>query len=241
MKILVFDIWGDFGHFRKYFSTSSPLTYSIIPPTAIYGILGAILGFDKEENQYLKKLNDRTIKYGLQILNPIKKMRIGLNHINTKGNIWVPKQRREGPRTQIRTEFLKNPRYRCYIHVTDEELFEQLIDYVKLHKSVYTVSLGLSECLANYQFVKVDNVKKYVPNDYISVSTVFANSMVQQGGLKIEEGKTYMKETVATAIDTNRVVSNYEEIIFEANGEPILAFVEHCYLNEDEEYICFIN
>lgn len=241
MKVLVFDIWSDFGHFRKFFSTSSPLTHSIIPPTAIYGILGAILGMNKEENQYLEKLNHRTVKYGLQILNPIKKMRIGLNHINTKGNIWVPKQRREGARTQIRTEFLKDPSFRCYIHLTDKKIFEQLIEYVKHLKSAYTVSLGLSECIAQFQFVKVDHVQKVVPNDYTKILTVFTHSIIQRGGIKVEVGKTYMKETVATAIDTNRIVSNYEEIIFEPSGQQVTAFLDYCYVNEASEHICFIN
>lgn len=241
MKVLVFDIWGDFGHFRKFFSTSSPLTYSIIPPTAMYGILGAILGFEKENNFYLEKLNHQTVRYGIKILKPVKKTRIGLNHINTKGNIWIPKQRREGPRTQIRTEFLKDPGYRCYIHITDENLFERLIEYVSQHKSVYTVSLGLSECLAQFQYVTIEEVHKTESNDYTEMATVLKHSMIQENGLLIEDGKTYMKETVATEMDVNRVVSNYEEIIFESTGKPIKVLVDHSYVTSQSEHICFIN
>lgn len=241
MKVLVFDIWGDFGHFRKYFSTSSPLTYSIIPPTAMYGILGAILGFEKENNYYLEKLNHQTVKYGLQILKPVKKIRLGLNHINTKGNIWIPKQRREGPRTQIRTEFLKEPYYRCYIHVADENLFERLIEYVSQHKTVYTVSLGLSECLAQFQFVTIEDVHKIESNDFTEMVTVFKHSMIKENGLLVEEGKTYMKETVATEMAPNRVVSNYEEIIFESTGKPLKVLVDHSYVTSKLEHICFVN
>ncbi|MDI3478645.1 MAG: CRISPR-associated protein Cas5h, partial [Thermoanaerobacterium sp.] len=32
MKSLIFDIYGDFGHFKKYYTTSSPLTFSFPPP-----------------------------------------------------------------------------------------------------------------------------------------------------------------------------------------------------------------
>jgi len=241
MKVLVFDIWADYGHFRKYFTTSSPLTYSIIPPTAMYGILGAILGLSKEDNQYLQKLNVNTVKYALQIVKPIKKVRFGMNYINTKGKVWIPKQRREGARTQIRTEFLKDPYYRCYIHLTDDELFDHLIHYVKEHKSVYSISLGLSECLANMQYVKVDNYKQCSLPEHTNILTAIPSSRVESSSLSIEEGKTYMKERVATTMDNQRIVSNYEEVIFEINGQPILASVDQCYRNETNEHIVFMN
>ncbi|MFB3896899.1 MAG: CRISPR-associated protein Cas5, partial [bacterium] len=34
MKILVFDIWGDLGHFRKFYTTTSPLSFSFPPPSS---------------------------------------------------------------------------------------------------------------------------------------------------------------------------------------------------------------
>ena len=47
-EVLIFDIQGEYGHFRKYNTTTSPLTYSIPTSTAIAGILGAILGMERE-------------------------------------------------------------------------------------------------------------------------------------------------------------------------------------------------
>jgi CRISPR-associated protein Cas5h len=56
MKVLVFDVWGEFGHFRKHYTTTSPLTYSIPPRTAIAGMIAAIEGFGKDEYlQYFSK------------------------------------------------------------------------------------------------------------------------------------------------------------------------------------------
>jgi CRISPR-associated protein Cas5h len=48
VKVIVFDIWGDYGHFKKFHTTASPLTFSFPPPTAVIGIVAAILGIDKE-------------------------------------------------------------------------------------------------------------------------------------------------------------------------------------------------
>ena len=60
MKCLVFDIKGDYGHFKKYYTTSSPLTFSIPPRTTVSGMIGALIGLDKEE--YLKERRDNMKK-----------------------------------------------------------------------------------------------------------------------------------------------------------------------------------
>ena len=76
MKVLIFDIWGDFGHFRKFYTTSSPLSFSFPPPPTIAGILGAIYGTDKFKNEYLRVFNYKNCRIALKILNPIKKIRM---------------------------------------------------------------------------------------------------------------------------------------------------------------------
>jgi len=38
METLVFDVKGDLGHFRKFYTTSSPLTFSFPPPPTVRGI-----------------------------------------------------------------------------------------------------------------------------------------------------------------------------------------------------------
>ena len=53
MKILVFDIWGEYAHFKKIYATTSALSYVVPPKTSIYGYIGAILGLEKEDNIYL--------------------------------------------------------------------------------------------------------------------------------------------------------------------------------------------
>jgi len=47
-KYLVFDISASYGHFKKPYTTTSPLTYSIPTRTAVSGIIAAVLGFGKK-------------------------------------------------------------------------------------------------------------------------------------------------------------------------------------------------
>lgn len=127
MKTLVFDVFGDYGHFRKYYTTSSPLTFSFPPPPTVKGMLGAIAGIDKKE--YLKVFSEENCKVAIRILNPIKKIRLGLNLINTKGNYWIPyKAKNHEARTQVKTEFVKDAAYRIYFMHKDNDLFEDIVE-----------------------------------------------------------------------------------------------------------------
>ncbi|MED3906276.1 type I-B CRISPR-associated protein Cas5b [Geobacillus thermodenitrificans] len=239
MNVLVFDIRADFGHFRQIYSTSSPLTYSFIPPTALFGLLGAIVGVGKEENEYLQVFNHETTNVAIRLMEPVRKTRVGINYVNTKGNIWVPKQRREGARTQIRVEFLRFPHFRCYVYMKDHERFSQLIDFVRKHKSVYTPCLGLSECLADVRFVTVADFRfvQTINEEPVTICSVIPGKELQT--IKVEPGKEYRKERVAWEMNTERVVSCYEEVIFEAGGRPILASVPYYWENEQGERIVF--
>ena len=49
-KILCFELFGDYAQFRKFFTNMSPLSFSIPPRTVLSGIVGAILGIDKQVN-----------------------------------------------------------------------------------------------------------------------------------------------------------------------------------------------
>ena len=57
-KIIIFDIWGDYAHFKKPYTTTSPLTYSIPSRTALTGIIGAIMGIRKDKNNETDKKNN---------------------------------------------------------------------------------------------------------------------------------------------------------------------------------------
>ena len=122
MKALVFDIKGDYGHFRKFYTTSSPLTFSIPPRTTVCGIIGALIGLDKKE--YLKYFKKEEAKIAIQILQPINKTRLSINLIDTKkAKEYYSKIEK---RTQVTYELLKNPSYRIYFYHSNKELYKKV-------------------------------------------------------------------------------------------------------------------
>ena len=81
-KLLAFDIWGDYGYFRRGYTSTSTITYPFPSRTTIAGLISGIVGLEKDS--YHDFFNENNSKIGLRILNPIKKMNINLNYINTK-------------------------------------------------------------------------------------------------------------------------------------------------------------
>lgn len=241
MRTLIFDLWGEHGHFRKYYSTSSPVTFSFIPPTAVFGVIAAILGLEKEDNKYLKVLNDAGTKIGIGVRSPVKKTMIGLNLINTKGNVWVPKQRKEGARTQIRTEFLRDACFRIYVSIEDNILHNRLVDQVKHHRTHFTLSLGLSECLAGFAFVdEIDAKLKESLGMPVSIHSIIPINKISAGGISVSPGSFYGKEMVPVQMNEERIVSSYQECIFDMKGNEVLADVIHFWESENHRFV-FVN
>lgn len=242
MKVLVFDLWGDYGHFRKFYTTSSPLTFSFPPPSTIAGILGAILGAGKED--YLKIFSPDKCKIALKIVKRIKKVRMGLNLINTKGNYWTPvlkitpKSTHE-PRTQIRTEFLKDPYFRIYFIHEDEKILLRLSQLIEEHKSIYTVSLGLSELLAEFKFVGIYDTEKIFDGVAVEIDTPIVASNLTPDRFEIEPEKKYFKEKIPIIMNPERRIEKYDDVIFESQGKTIKAQLNTYYKLENGENIAF--
>ena len=225
MKILAFDIWGDFAHFKKFYTTASPLTFCVPPPTTIFGMIGAIIGFEKEE--YLKYINGDTTKIGIQILNPIKKLRMTLNLIDTKSSIKFNYIRN---RTQIKTEFLKNPAYRIYVNINDENLFAELTEKIRKKENHFTVSLGLANLIANFKFSGLYDATFTEKAEIIHTAVLSENI----NSIEVEYGKKYFKEKFPVNMTPEREVTGYKDIVMELTGSFIKGEFKNCYKIEDK-------
>ena len=146
MNIVVFDIWSDYGHFRRGYTTTSPLTYPFPTRTALAGIIAAILGMERDS--YYDVLGEGNSLFALQILNPIKKVTMNQNLVDTKQGYFLWDN--GGQRTQIPFEYLKDPHYRVFVWLRDAELFDKLCDFVRQRKTTFTLYMGITEHIAQF-------------------------------------------------------------------------------------------
>lgn len=223
MKCLCFKLKGGYGHFRPYYTTSSPTTYSLMPPTSIYGLLGAVLGLDKNDNYYYKVLSDARTRVGIGLTVPIRKSIMGTNLINTKNNFWVPTEKNSsGPRTPTRFEYLVDIEYLIFVSMEDEKLLEELSKKIKSHETAYSVSLGLANLLADIEFVMYDDLNKYDTNEYVMMSTAIPTDKISSNnGIKILPDIKYCKERYVKEFGENRVPLSYVDVLFSYDGNTI--------------------
>lgn len=233
-RVLVFDLWGDFAHFKKAEATTSPLTHTIPTGTAIKGLIAAILGLDRDS--YYSSFTNARMHLGIRILNPVKKITISQNIINTKHGYYLW-DCGENPRSPTPYQFLKNVKYRIYLSLEDESLYMSLKNNLIRHKTVYTPYLGISELIGNFQYVG----EFYVTPKHANNTSI--HSIIRKDKVKINldpiEGTYWIVERIPLSMSENRVVEEYAEVIFEANTKP-LKISEGVYYSLNNENIVFL-
>ena len=240
MKILVFNLFAPFGHFKVPYTTTSPLTFPVPPKTSLYGILGAILGIDK--NNYIEKFNDMECNVAIRLLNPVRKIHISENLINTKNVKMFARMnsKKSPPHTRIKLEFLKDPAFRIYVTMKDLDVLNDIDKLLREHKSVYSLSLGISECIANYtylgmfDFTHIKNNLKFIK----IVSVLPADSISDtKDVLVVDPGSKYIRVRLPVKMNSDRELVEIKDFIVEANGYHIKArvkeYINIAHLNEN--------
>src|SRR6056297_898347 len=142
----VFDIHSQRAMFRKPYTTTSSVSYPFPPPTAVAGIVSAILGFANKSDEtignaaYWEKMSGTQI--AIKINTPIKWETHTVNFQTTK-------QSQTG-HVQIKHHFVKKPSYRIYLR---GELEESLCHSLKNNQYTYTPYLGVAYAIAKITFI----------------------------------------------------------------------------------------
>ncbi|KQC14005.1 MAG: hypothetical protein APR63_06500 [Desulfuromonas sp. SDB] len=179
LPIIVFRISGKYAHFRRPYTNVSSLSYPFPPRPTIIGLLGAILGIQKDK--VAKIFNEKKLKIAVEIEKHIKTFTHVTNFRQAGiGNIdysiikpkksWNPRKLKNTPAynesTQIPMELLRNPSFLIHVSICDNNIYCELNNRLKSNRCVYTPCLGLSEFLANIEYINNYEVEKTEPGEY---------------------------------------------------------------------------
>ena len=249
-EILIFDISSEFGHFRKYNTTTSPLSYSIPTRTAVAGILGAILGMEREVadgvypvgaipvQEFFSKANS---DIAVQILNPVKKENIALNLINSKTSFY---DLTRAGRTQIEFELVKNIKYRIFFALNNNHLvFNELAERIKTKSHHFSPYLGLAQCTATVDFVDIKQAQfsENKEENFIDIITaVNLSKTISEQPVEFDYSAMYSANNMPIEMNQNREVQEFSEVLIEKNGLSVKAKVMEYYKIENYGNILFL-
>lgn len=147
MKGIQFIIEGNWGHFKKPETNNNPLSHDLITKTALIGLIGAVLGIERETMKDRFPELSEDLLYGVQLLNPVKKISWGFTSKTAINPTCAgsPKY----------FEFLRDPKFLVSLALQDnrsENIFDNFKNAVLQEESVYPPVLGWHNCPANLEW-----------------------------------------------------------------------------------------
>jgi len=194
-NLISFDLYSDFGFFRKPDINKIGLTYNIPPKPALLGLLGSILGMSGINKHYelkeeQKKVKNQEIKDSFpEYYTELKHLKIGIepseefpfnkiiNTYNSRNSYFSNKNEN----TIINEQVLIKPRYTIYVYDNlKDNIIAELTKRLKNNNPIFIPYLGKNEFIACFENVKsFYNIKsiKDIPNH---ISTIFLLTKIKQ-------------------------------------------------------------
>ncbi len=155
-QVIKFKLSGDYALFKKPFANNQPQSFVIPPKTAILGLMGAIMGWSKEN--YIKNLPFEKFGYAVRLLtSKIKKGTVGINLMQGKSAKFTfdenpishPPER--GQRSPTRYEFIKDIEWEIFLLIDEQSIREKLFERLQKKTFVYNPNLGMQQLFARIE------------------------------------------------------------------------------------------
>jgi CRISPR-associated protein Cas5h len=238
VRVLSFRLCGKMAHFRRYYSNSSALTYSIPPRTTVTGILAGLLGYERD--RYYNEFSLDECQIAVAIGAPIKKVVQKLNLLMIKK--WDDMNGSQENHSQTATEFVlpQNIRdghidYWIYVAHRNLEIMKRLENLLKneglwYQSKAISLGLGTAYCLGWLQYEGVWEGQDESSTEPVDLDTVIPVRLVKKLDIQVavERGYRLVKEDLPLEFDERRQLTNRGKgcMLINLNEFPIRATVE---------------
>lgn len=233
MEIISFDIIGKFAHFRRFYSNSTALSFTIPPRTTLMGIIAAFVG--REKDDYYEDFCSENLLIGLDVRSNLKKSFHRLNLLSIKS---ISDFRGANGRTQIPIEVVtgedlrkEDVVYRVFVSHTEKgkAIFDEIKTAFLDRNQKYNISLGLANFSANIQNVKLFDDSKFEKFDVLEETIEFhsvANTKDISALAISEDTYSYVEEDLFPAdfkANNNREVVQMNRLLYTIGNMPLRA------------------
>jgi len=251
MKILSFRLQGKMAHFRRYYSNSSALSYTIPPRTTVAGMVAGLLGYPRDS--YYDTFSLDCCRIALMNGSPVKKQMQKMNLLliespnDLNGSKGFPSQTPTElviPQ-DIRRGFLD---YRIWFSHDDPRIMEELEHLLKTARPGYcsrgvSLALGTAMHLGWVVFEGVTAGKDVAPGGPVPVLSVIPLPKLE----RVEIGESpvsyrLIREELPLEFDHDRQATERgkADMLINLTGSPVTARVSSAVLLDDGTYITWM-
>ncbi len=228
MKSLRIEIKGLYAHFRKSETNNNPLTHDFITKTALIGLIGAVLGIEREKMKDLFPQLSDDLKYNVQVVNNLIKESWGFtfrsaDYATSISETWT--------KTPKQMEFIKNP----VNHVTiglfnerSESIFNEFLHFCQKGYAKYEPVLGLHNCPAEINFLENGNLE-FIENGDFTTYGFAVKAKPNLNTLNFNYG--FDKIPTFQNNDFWNLPDKYQQVIYPSNENTIIGIGEHYVFN----------
>ncbi|MGB9941431.1 type I-B CRISPR-associated protein Cas5b [Methanosarcina sp.] len=196
MDCLVFRAKSGYAKFRKPYTTTSALTFLCIHPPAVKGLIGAVIGIDKNELYR----NTLSLKIGIQVLSPVRKDMQVLKLVSMKAE-------KDLFNFPVNAEFLRDPDYRIFISWLPHKL-DELEERLQNQRPIFTPYLGVSEYIAKLDY------EKRVEAELLTKSNSI-DSLIPSRFIDLQHSDYHLfTDNIPVSNNEKREYLSYEKILF---------------------------
>ena len=232
---IVFEYAGRFGHFLRAEASVSALSYPVPPRTVLIGMIGAVLGLEKDTPQV--ELKDTLIA----VSGPIPETHWHRVKLRKDPPTALPRKVKKGAKgsstderaTLIKQEWLFEPRY-TVTACLPEKHHEEFASRVRERRWHYSPCMGLSEMTARIELVDEGTALSLPPDSEVSCSSVACREGAVLDGRRTletsENGATLaiLPQRMPREVTEDRVFTHADYLI-ERSALPIPLRADNAY------------
>jgi CRISPR-associated protein Cas5h len=234
MRGFLFDIKGNWAHYRKPETNNNPLTHDFITKTALLGLMGAVLGTERKEMAQLFPQFSEDLLYGVYIKTAVQKeswaftLRYVVDFFQK-----APKQ----------MEFLKNPENRVALALKDERSAAYFAAFqlaIQSQEARFTPILGLHNCPAELSFVAAGEFRErngaFITQSFIKDHQLDASKLISTSSAT--KGFRLGVERVPTFQDNDfwNPPEKYVRVIYPSEGKEVFANGEYFQFTDESQW-----
>ena len=235
MEVVTFVWQAKYGHFLRAESNVNALTYPVPPRTAVLGLLGAILGLEKDALA-LELAHAQITVCGV----PAERFwhRVKLRKDPPTPIPWQITKGQKGSNAPekaalIRQEWLWKPKFRIHAALPEQDkCFSELLGRLRLRRWHFTPCMGLSEMFADVLFESCHTAKMLPPGRY-SVSGICPEDITS---LCAAPGISVHMLRMPHSVSCDRMFE-HRSYYMERQGKPILVETQNAWKIGEEVVI----